>query len=113
MNTTLSNIEKMILGISAVFVALFISFFFTIKSGRPNMTGVGSHNINYEMAKAKSAESLYSLEGREIDRDNQELEAEVTQIKNGLDKNKTQAAKKADAKKNDCCKIEVYINGCS
>lgn len=108
MNTTLSNIEKMVLGFSALFVVAFMSFFFMFQGKNTKMTSSDSQNINYEMAKAKSAESLYSLEGRDIDRENQELEAEAAQVKKGLVKNKTQAAaKKADAAKTTAAKSKT------
>ncbi len=107
MNTTLSNIEKMVLGFSALFVVAFMSFFFAFQGKNTKMTSSESHNINYEMAKAKSAESLYSLEGRDIDRENQELDAEVAQVKKGLVKNKTQAAKKTDAAKTTAAKSKT------
>jgi hypothetical protein len=107
MNRTLSNIEKMVLGFSALFVVAFMSFFFAFQGKNAKLTSSESQNINYEMAKAKSAESLYSLEGRDIDRENQELEAEVAQVKKGLVKNKTEAAKKADAVKATAAKSKT------
>ncbi len=107
MNTTLSNIEKMVLGFSAVFVAVVMSFFFMFQGGRAKVTGVGSHNINYEMAKAKSAELLYSLEGREIDREIHELEAEAVSGVKSSAKNKAVVLKKAEAKKAEVAKAKA------
>lgn len=107
MNTTLSNIEKMVLGFSALFVVAFMSFFFMFQGKNTKLTSSDSQNINYEMAKAKSAESLYSLEGRDIDRENQELDTEAAQVKKALVKNKTEAAKKTDAAKATAAKSKT------
>lgn len=99
METTYSNQEKMILGLTAVFVTAFAVFFFGFKSKDQNLSRATSNNINYEMAKVKSSESLYSLDGREIDRENQELDSEIqtkTQAANSTNTKKINA--KADAK---------------
>lgn len=72
-----STQEKMILGLTAAFVIAFICFFFIFQGNKHKVSHSEIQNINYEMAKVKSSESLYSLDGREIDRDNQELALEV------------------------------------
>lgn len=100
MNTTLSSIEKMVLGISAVFVAVVIGFVVSFQGQKTKVSVNESLNINYDMAKAKSAENQFSLEGREIDRENQELEAEINKdSKVATNAKETKAAKKAEAAK--------------
>ncbi len=69
--------EKLTLGLTAVLVLAFAGFFFIFQGQKTKTSQSETHNINYEMAKAKSAEALYSLDGREIDRDNQELESSI------------------------------------
>ncbi len=107
MKTTTSSNENVILGLTAFLIAAFACFFFAFQTKEQKVSKSESHNINYEMAKAKSSENLYNLDGREIDRDSQELEnVEPSTIKSALAKNdksivksKKTADKKTDAKK--------------
>lgn len=102
METTYSNQEKMILGLTAVFVIAFATFFFGFQSKDQKLSQSATNNINYEMAKVKTSESLYSLDGREIDRENQELESEIQAAKDVRAKkvNAKVDAKIAASKKN-------------
>ena len=92
-----SGHEKLILGLTAVLVLAFAGFFLIFQGQKTKVSQSEIHNINYEMAKAKSAESLYSLEGREIDRDNQELEIAAPNSSKNLSTQKINQNKKAAA----------------
>jgi hypothetical protein len=107
MKTTTSSNENVILGLTAFLVVGFACFFFAFQTKDQKVSRSEMQNINYEMAKAKSTESLYSLEGREIDRDSQELETtdssniKTASAKNdkAIAKNKKTADKKTEAQK--------------
>ena len=101
---TASGQEKMILGLTATFVFIFICIFMGFKNKEKNLSISDINNINYEMAKAKSSEVLYSLEGREIDRENQELNSLSENNKNkklNSDLSKPEKLKKIETVKNN------------
>ncbi len=75
--------------ITALVVAYGLSHF---KSNRMKLKANESAQINYEMAKLKSAEGLYTLENREIEISYKALEAKKAAVK-------AEAVKKAAAKK--------------
>jgi hypothetical protein len=73
--------ERLFLGLTAAAVLSFSCFLFFVNFKKDQKSaGSINHNIDYEMAKVKSSEMLYSLDGREIDRLNHELET-TTQTK--------------------------------
>lgn len=97
MKTVTYQYEKTFLIITGVLVAAFFVFFMGFRNKSVDLSQNEIQQINYEMAKAKSSGQLYSLDGREIDREMIELENEkhnAQSVKN------TQAADKAkkDAK---------------
>jgi hypothetical protein len=107
MKTATSSNENVILGLTAFLVAAFTFFFFAFQTKERKVSRSETHNINYEMAKVKSTESLYSLDGREIDRETTELEtlnntkSLNTNAEQSISKNKNVAAAQLVAKPKD------------
>lgn len=108
MNSTLTQQEKLIMTLTFVFVVAFMAFFFGFNRKPVKVSQSETNQINYEMVKMTSSEGLYSLEGREIDRDYEGLPTQedsksnnpqaVATAKKGRDKNNGQDAKGAKAK---------------
>lgn len=102
-----SGQEKIVMGLTVVFVVAFACFFYFFQGNTKKVSVSETQNINYEMAKVKTAEHLYNLDGREIDRDSQELEVIKSNQKATLIKN---PKANASAKKSEVAKATVKKN---
>lgn len=94
-----SPMEKITFSVG-IAAALVLVYGLTQFKTRKLKTSAELQHINYEMAKLKTAESLYSLENREIELDYKALEAKKAAVKAAQDKKAvTDKTKKAvDAK---------------
>jgi len=115
MKTMINPYERNFLIVTGVFVVAFFVFFMGFRNKSVKLSQGEIQQINYEMAKAKSSGQLYSLDGREIDREMIELENEklnANSVKKAAltDKIEKDAAKKDAKAKSDAAKKAVAQN---
>ena len=78
MGSQLSTQERTVLVLAGVFAIVFSGVFMTFQKPFAKTSQSEALKINYEMAKAKSVKSDFSLDGRDVERSAIELEENAT-----------------------------------
>jgi hypothetical protein len=93
--------DKILMSVCVVASVVVVYAFANFKPTKVKLTKNEASQINYEMAKLQNAESLYSLENREVEMDYKALEAKKTaakvEVKKVADKTKKATAPVAQA----------------